>query len=219
MLKVSAAAIKRLKLLAPLLAAPAALLLNPGRAEAILTYNIFQSGSDVVVSTSGSLDTASAASVGSNDFTGVNDNLNRAQARIWTGGGVLSSVFNISGPTSLLGAGGSFGTSPLGTGIWTALSGGASQFAIASSYASGSSIVSTATFANRTLASFGLTTPGVVGTWSLLNGEQTVDSIQAIVGAPAAVPGPLPLLGAAAAFGWSRRLRRRISDTSSTAIS
>ena len=28
--------------------------------------------------------------------------------------------------------------------------------------------------------------------------------------APAAAPGPLPLFGAAAAFGWSRRLRRRL---------
>jgi MYXO-CTERM domain-containing protein len=30
-------------------------------------------------------------------------------------------------------------------------------------------------------------------------------------GSSAAVPGPLPLLGAGAAFGWSRRLRKRIS--------
>jgi hypothetical protein len=29
---------------------------------------------------------------------------------------------------------------------------------------------------------------------------------------PAAVPGPLPLFGAGAAFGWSRRLRRRIKS-------
>ena len=28
--------------------------------------------------------------------------------------------------------------------------------------------------------------------------------------APVAAPGPLPLFGAAAAFGWSRRLRRRL---------
>ena len=34
--------------------------------------------------------------------------------------------------------------------------------------------------------------------------------------APAAVPGPLPLLGAGAAFGWSRRLRKRIAAPSST---
>ena len=32
----------------------------------------------------------------------------------------------------------------------------------------------------------------------------------ASVPAPAAAPGPLPLFGAAAAFGWSRRLRRRL---------
>jgi len=29
---------------------------------------------------------------------------------------------------------------------------------------------------------------------------------------PSAVPGPLPLFGAAAAFGWSRRLRKRVSS-------
>jgi MYXO-CTERM domain-containing protein len=31
---------------------------------------------------------------------------------------------------------------------------------------------------------------------------------------PAPVPGPLPLMGAAAAFGWSRKLRRHISPLS-----
>jgi hypothetical protein len=37
-----------------------------------------------------------------------------------------------------------------------------------------------------------------------------------ILGAPtAAAPGPLPLLGGAA-FGWSRRLRRRIAAPLST---
>ncbi|MCP9860405.1 hypothetical protein KBZ33_15705 [Cyanobium sp. Cruz-8D1] len=40
----------------------------------------------------------------------------------------------------------------------------------------------------------------------------TGDTIQALLGAPAAsVPGPLPLLGAGAAFGWSRKLRKRIA--------
>jgi hypothetical protein len=32
---------------------------------------------------------------------------------------------------------------------------------------------------------------------------------------PASVPGPLPLLGAGAAFGWSRQLRRRIGTSGS----
>jgi subtilisin-like proprotein convertase family protein len=40
---------------------------------------------------------------------------------------------------------------------------------------------------------------GTLGSWSLnLQGSS-----------PASVPGPLPLLGAGAAFGWSRRLRQR----------
>lgn len=40
---------------------------------------------------------------------------------------------------------------------------------------------------------------GALGSWSLnLQGST-----------PASVPGPLPLLGAGAAFGWSRRLRKR----------
>jgi hypothetical protein len=32
------------------------------------------------------------------------------------------------------------------------------------------------------------------------------------------VPGPLPLLGSAAAFGWSRRLRKRISESKTTQV-
>ncbi|PZV05355.1 MAG: hypothetical protein DCF23_03575 [Cyanobium sp.] len=59
----------------------------------------------------------------------------------------------------------------------------------------------------------------MVGTWNLLGGENiSVDTIEVIVGAPTAVPGPLPLLGAAAAFGWSRRLRNRISTAKTTQI-
>lgn len=41
-------------------------------------------------------------------------------------------------------------------------------------------------------------------TWSDLGGSNLRQRIEA-----RAVPGPLPLMGAAAAFGWSRRLRRR----------
>lgn len=40
---------------AALIAAPAALILTPGRAEAILTYNIIESGPDVIIQATGSL--------------------------------------------------------------------------------------------------------------------------------------------------------------------
>ncbi len=87
-------------------------------------------------------------------------------------------------------------------------------FTIDSAYISNTPIVSSATFNGTTLAALGFTTTGLIGTWTL-NG--TSESIQVILGAPtAAVPGPLPLLGAGAAFGWSRRLRRRIAAPLST---
>jgi len=55
----------------------------------------------------------------------------------------------------------------------------------------------------------GFTTTGLIGTWSLTG---TSETIQMIVGPPtAAAPGPLPVFGAAVAFGWSRRLRKRIA--------
>jgi len=84
--------------------------------------------------------------------------------------------------------------------------------AIDPAYVSNTSIVSSATFNGKTLADLGFSTIGLVGTWSL-NG--TSETIQVIVGPPAAAaaaaPSPLPLFGAAAAFGWSRRLRKRIA--------
>jgi hypothetical protein len=57
----------------------------------------------------------------------------------------------------------------------------------------------------------GMTSTGLVGTWSLTS--DPTQQIQVRIGEapPADVPGPLPLFGAAAAFGYSRRLRRRVS--------
>jgi len=43
--------------------------------------------------------------------------------------------------------------------------------------------------------------------------ESSSNSLVFTPSGPASVPGPLPLLGAGAAFGWSRRLRRRIKAT------
>lgn len=84
-------------------------------------------------------------------------------------------------------------------------------------------------FANRAL---GLQ-PGQTGSWSTIdtsNGDitaftpafvTTVTSPDGTFGfldlsdsvTPVRIPGPLPLLGAAAAFGWSRKLRRRVKGS------
>ena len=67
--------------------------------------------------------------------------------------------------------------------------------------------MSSATFNNTTLKGLGFTTTRLIGTWTLENGG---DQIQVVL---TEVPGPLPLLGVGAAFGFSRRLRRRISTS------
>lgn len=56
----------------------------------------------------------------------------------------------------------------------------------------------------------GIFLEGLVGSGTLASGQGvTVDYV------PAPVPAPLPFLGAGAAFGWSRRLRRRIRGKAS----
>jgi MYXO-CTERM domain-containing protein len=94
--------------------------------------------------------------------------------------------------------------------MFTLLYGQNNQLILDPAYISNAPIVSSATFNGTTLAGLGFTTTGLIGTWSLTG---TSETIKVFIGNPAsaAVPGPLPLLGAGAAFGWSRRLRKRIA--------
>jgi hypothetical protein len=197
------------KRLSSLLAAPAVLLLSQGEAKAILTYNIFESAGNLVVQASGSLNLTGATLVGSG-FCPASGLLISSSAFVCTGPISEVSLFWITGPSSFDGSASILNASSV-TGLTTALAGAAPLFGINSSYISNTPIVSSATFNGTTLAGLGFTTTGLIGTWSLTG---TSESIQVIIGAPtspgATVPGPLPLLGAGAAFGWSRRLRKRI---------
>ncbi len=213
---------QRSKRLTPLLAAPAALLLTQGQAKAVLTYNIFESGGNVVVQTTGSLNLAGATPV-QQLKCGYNGIIISIQALICTGPGGGDSpeiipFYPISGgPASLNGDVTDFdGSSP--SGIPTMLFGAGNIIGISSAYVSGDPIVSSSTFTGKTLASLGFTiSSGLLGSWILTG---TTENIFACLGtdpcAPppsgAAVPGPLPLLGAGAAFCWSRRLRKRIAS-------
>jgi MYXO-CTERM domain-containing protein len=207
---------KRCKRSTPLLAAPAALLLIQGEARAILTYNIFESAGNVVVQTSGSLDLTGATLNALGPLCGVDGALVSAFAVVCTGPDIPVLMFGITGPGSFNGSVFSTSASSV-SGLTTALWGGFNVFGISPSYISNTSINSTATFNGTTLAGLGFTTTGLIGTWTL---DGTSESIQVILGAStppgATVPGPLPLLGAGAAFGWSRRLRKRIAAPLST---
>ena len=205
---------KHSKRFTPLLAAPAALLLSQEQAKAVLTYNIFESGGDVVFQTSGSLNLP-LTSIGS--------------ANCGTDGAIVSFwAWICTGPQGNLAFYGSTGAPSFNNGFVargvgssvsatsTYLVGGSNPFlipvgfSISFGYISGSPIVSTSTFTGRTLSSLGFTiNSGLLGSWTL---DGTGDTIQAFLGPPAAaVPGPLPVLGAGAAFGWSRKLRKRIA--------
>jgi len=203
---------QRCKRLTPLLAAPAALLLLQGQAKAFLTYNIYESAGNVVVQTSGSLNLTGATQNGSN-FCGADGAIISTAALICTGtdpGGAIPG-FAISGPQHFTGTA-SICPASSASGIFTNLYGNGGQLIIDSTYTTNTPIVSSATFNGKTLAGIGFTTTGLIGTWSLTG---TSETIQVIVGPPtvptAAAPGPLPLFGAAAAFGWSRRLRKRMA--------
>jgi hypothetical protein len=193
-----------------LLAAPAALLLNQGQAKAVLTYNIFESGGNVVVQTNGSLNLTGSQTNGSN-YCGLNGAIISRDAVICTGTdpGSPTNALRIAGPSRFNGPVSRFPATSV-SGMFTALYGRTNQLILDPAYISNAPIVSSATFNGTTLAGLGFTTTGLIGTWSLTG---TSETIKVFIGNPAsaAVPGPLPLLGAGAAFGWSRRLRKRIA--------
>jgi hypothetical protein len=209
--------------LSPLLAAPAALLLTQGEAKAILTYYIFENSGNVEIQAVGSLNLPNSydPSICRNPPGGV---IGSNRALICTGIGSNINTYNIQGPTSFNGTVNIRPTDSV-TGIPTYLKGADNYFGIDTGYTPGTSITSTATINSQTLASIGFTTTGLLGTWTLQPADSSDpytanDTIQVVIGAPpspsTAVPGPLPLFGAAAAFGWSRRLRKRIATPLST---
>jgi hypothetical protein len=176
-------------------------------AQALLTYNIFEtSGGDVVVETSGSLNLGASTGNGG-CLLGL---IESAEATICTGpaDGTLLN-YRLTGPSSFDGTVSATPASSV-SGIATSISGIAEVFGIDPDYVSGTPIVSSATFSNTTLAGLGFTTTGLIGTWTLTDGGEQIRVVLT------EVPGPLPLLGAGTAFGFSRRLRRRISASQAT---
>jgi len=208
---------QRCKSYSPFVAVPAALLLTQGDAKAALTYYIFESAGNVEVQAVGSLLLPNSSQPMSSCGAVPGGAIISVSALLCAGPEGSADIFNIQGPTSF---NGTVGILPADTvsGIPTFLVGSQSSklFAIDIGYAFGTPITSTATFNSTTLAGLGFTTTGLLGTWTLQpkDGSDPYtanDTIQVVIGAPppASVPGPLPLLGAGAAFGWARHLRKR----------
>ncbi len=187
-------------------AAPIALLGALCPAQAVLTYNIYQSGVNVVAQASGSLNLPAPTGTPQCGAAGA---IISSAATICTGPNITLNSYTISGPTTFNGTVNRVGSTSV-SGIATGFNGGSSILFLDSSYTAGSPIVSSATFNNTTLAGLGFTiSSGTLGTWTLAG---TGDTISVVLGPPATpAPGPLPLMGGVAAFAFSRHLRRRVA--------
>ena len=212
------------KRLSPLLAAPFALLLSQAQAKAMLNVNIFDEGSNLKVTVTGSISAGNAGIIAAatdqcyfnGALTGQSFNTTLGRAYICTGYDQASVFYALTGPPGFGGNGSVAADSVEGLsfqlyglaysdGFWEEYN---YTYALDPDYVLGQPFYSSATFNGRSLSSEGLTARGLVGTWTI-NG--TSESINVYIGSTEQAPGPLPLFGAAAAFGWSRRLRKRIA--------
>ena len=196
-------------------------------AQAVLIYNFYESGGNLVVEGTGSLNLPSpVATFPLSISTGLLD-LDSAFVIGTPDPRTGVGLYFITGPTTL--GAGIFPTSALASsdsGIGSALIYNNNEvqfFFIDSTYVSGATINSSSTFTGITLASLGMPNSGTLGTWTLYDPDDSSyigDTISVQVNAsasPASVPGPLPILGLAAAFGFSRKLRKRIKASNSEA--
>ena len=184
--------------------------LNAGRADAVLVYEFIQQGNNVALSISGSL-----SGLPKGQSTTINPapgGIDPARAAIRTGNSASTQgiFYGISGGRNF-GTGGFLPFLPPSSysGDIATLSGGA-FLVLPASYVQGLPINGSGSFLNRTLSSLGLSsTSSLLGTWAVGS-----DSIEVWAGrkprASSSVPGPLPVLGAGAAYAYSRRLRSRL---------
>jgi MYXO-CTERM domain-containing protein len=209
-------------------------MLSQGQAKAILNVNIFDDGPNLKVTVTGSIapgnaGTAAAfpATCGSDGWLAGQYYPNFYNSMLCTGTDKDDPFYAISGPSGFGGNGSIYADSVEGfnfqlfpSSFNPSFSGNLpfkNTYTIDTGYVLGQPFYSSATFNGKSLASEGFTATGLVGTWTI---DGTSESINICIGAdpcvPAQVPGPLPLLGAGAAFGWSRRLRKRIAAPLST---
>jgi hypothetical protein len=201
---------------ATLAASCACAALNAGQANALVTYEFTQQGSDVVMNVSGS---ASAAPTTSNQGSSFGNELNPSIALISPGNiaGSTGDAWSLINGPSGFGSGGTISfTSYSGTAINLP---GFSPDLIIDNYTLGSPICGSGLLAGQTLTSLGFssTTPGLLASWTIAGSSETVE-VRIGSNAPSSVPGPLPLFGAAAAFAHSRRLRARVRPGSSSPL-
>lgn len=186
--------------------------LNGGPASALLRINIYDSGSGVSASFNGSVNTNGLTPYASSSIIG---GIGASFGIAWSSSitsGVPSNIWSGLTPPD------PFAFGPL---IFPQVDNGgdplflrANYIDLPTGYVSGTSISNSMFFTGQTFASIGLM-PGTY-TWAWGSGPNVDSAVMTI--STSEVPGPLPLLGVGAAFGWSRRLRRLCRRGSSAAF-
>ena len=138
-----------------------------------------------------------------------------AQAAVVNVGGVLYDVTVVE--TSYTASTSSFQLPPLGQMPWWGSQPTADNFAgqVFSALGEGSTAGYGPLFAyayNASIAEVVGSLQDLSATGSFIDGTPAASATVKYAIATAPVPGPLPLFGAAAAFGWSRQLRRRVGN-------
>lgn len=201
------------------LAGGSLLLLVAVPARALVTLKVKPVGPDLVVTGSGSAQTTSLTSAGSDSaYTNVLSDVqiyagpaafSDGNVSLWSGlsgpaaFGGNSAVFEYPDATPALSFGDLFG-------IVSSSNPADIRLVLPSSYVSGTSLSGRTTYTNLTLAQAGLTA-GTTYTWTWGSGSAAETLELQIDATP--VPAPLPIAGAAAAFHSLQRLRRRVRST------
>ena len=187
-----------------LLAALAAAVYTASSAQAAVVITYSESGSDVVATGSGSLDTTALSGfVAFGNIPRVDPD--DVHISIGSGSFQRRSAASITGPPNI-----GFGTLAVNAtsstgnpmGIWTSLN----RILMPSGYVSGAPLSGTSTWAGQSFASLGLTPGTYVYTYTGSNGPAT-DTFTVNVGAPVPEPASAAFLGLGA-LGLLRRRRK-----------
>ena len=186
--------------------------LSAGDTKAILVFELIEQGPNVKLKISGNL-------------TGISSNTTSntpASARIRPNQGIISTAvfqgagYRLSGPQQTFGTGGLFNLSSYsGDGVFLNPFGTFAPLrtlTLANGYVQGSPISGTGIINNTSHAGLGISTIGTIATWGIGNAGDTIQI------KTSKVPAPLPVLGAAACFAASRRLRARVRASSSSQV-